>query len=64
MINPQQAANKSFEFIGAQTGSTRATGCDAGNRLKRRIDTRCEDYAYQVEAERRDLATVAVLGYN
>ena len=60
----QQHAAQQFEIIGGQAGSAQRGGHDAVSRLKRRIDTRCEDYAHQVEAARRDLATVAVLGYN
>lgn len=59
----QQQTAKQFAVIGRPSRSMSGAG-DAGNRLKRRIEIRNEDYAYQVEAERRDLATVAVLGYN
>lgn len=63
MISMQQAANKPFKSGAAQGASAGAAG-GVVSFLKRRIDTRCEDYSYQVEAERRDLAAVVVLGYN
>lgn len=64
MISQQQTANKPFDFVGGGIGAPRVAGHDAGSRLKRRFDTRREDDADQVEAERRDLSAVAVLGYN
>lgn len=63
MITQQQAANTAFEVSGG-IGGTRAAGRDARSRPMRRLHGRREDLAHQLEAERRDLATVAVLGYN
>lgn len=37
---------------------------EALSRLKRRVDTRCEDFDTQLDAARRDVASVVVLGYN
>lgn len=62
MIPQQQASIKEFGFIAGTTGAK--IGCELASRLKRRVDPRCEDYDTQVEAERRDLAAVVVLGYN
>ncbi|NMF88865.1 hypothetical protein [Aromatoleum petrolei] len=62
MIPQQQASIKDFAFIAGQVGPK--VGSELANRLKRRVDPRSEDYATQVEAERRDLAAVIVLGYN
>ncbi|MCC4116897.1 hypothetical protein LLG90_16200 [Aromatoleum toluclasticum] len=62
MISQQQAAIKDFGFIAGKTGAK--LGGELASRLKRRVDPRCEDYETQVEAERRDLAAVVVLGYN
>lgn len=47
--------------------TAKAAGKSAGealSRLKRRVDTRCEDFDTQLEAARRDVAAVVVLGYN
>lgn len=47
--------------------TAKAAGKAAGealSRLKRRVDTRCEDFDTQLEATRRDVAAVVVLGYN
>ncbi|NMG74461.1 hypothetical protein [Aromatoleum diolicum] len=62
MIPQQQTAIKEFEFLGGKIGG-KIVG-EVASRLKRRVDPRCEDYDTQVEAERRDLAAVVVLGYN
>lgn len=62
MIPQQQASIKEFGFITGKTGAK--IGSELASRLKRRVDPRCEDYDTQVEAERRDLAAVVVLGYN
>lgn len=62
MFNPQQAAGKEYPFI---VGKAVAQGSsELSRRLKGRVDPRIEDYDTQVEAERRDLAAVVVLGYN
>lgn len=62
MIPQQQASIKEFGFIAGKAGAK--AGNELASRLKRRVDPRCEDYDTQVEAERRDLAAVVVLGYN
>ncbi|WP_050416780.1 hypothetical protein [Azoarcus sp. CIB] len=62
MIPQQQASIKEFGFITGEAGATIRS--ELASRLKRRVDPRCEDYDTQVEAERRDLAAVVVLGYN
>lgn len=65
MINQQQTTNK--QFIGGQFASAqneRAAAGEVVNLLKRRVDTRNEDLASQLEVERRDVTTVVVLGYN
>lgn len=62
MVPQQDAAIKDYSFIGRKLDVV--AGREITSRLKRRVDPRCEDYATQVEAERRDLAAVVVLGYN
>lgn len=62
MIPQKQAVTKEFGFIAGKAGAK--IGSELASRLKRRVDPRCEDYDTQVEAERRDLAAVVVLGYN
>lgn len=64
MITQQQVTTKQIDIIGAQFAiaqNERSPACDV---LKRRIDTRNEDLASQLEVERRDVTTVVVLGYN
>lgn len=61
------ASDKQREIIGAQVASAqseRSAVRDVVTLFKRRIDTRNEDLASQLEVERRDVTTVVVLGYN
>ena len=65
MINQQQTTNK--QFIGGQFANAqneRAAASEVLNVLKRRVDTRNEDLASELDVERRDVTTVVVLGYN
>lgn len=62
MISQQQASSKEFGLFAGKSGAK--AGSELAIRLKRRVDPRSEDYETQVEAERRDLAAVVVLGYN
>lgn len=61
------ASDKQRKIIGAQVASVhseRSAVRDVVTLFKRRIDTRNEDLASQLEVERRDVTTVVVLGYN
>lgn len=64
MINQQQTTK---QFIGGQFASAQNERAAAGevlSLLARRVDTRNEDLASELEVERRDVTTVVVLGYN
>ncbi|NMG43737.1 hypothetical protein GPA22_08325 [Aromatoleum toluvorans] len=64
MITQQQIGARKSEIVGGQFGSARNEGAEVVNLRKRCVDPRNQMYGYQVEVERRDIVTVAVLGYN
>lgn len=62
MIFQQTVSINEYQPVAGQTGAVR--GGENTGRVSRRVDPYCEDYDTQIEAERRDLVQVVVLGYN